>query len=264
MLDKGRRLIASGGAGLMVSGAALLLTAGAAPVQAATHSAHHRSHAPASATTCGSQGGLNDPTNSNNHVLTGYYFAVEHGGVTINVCSLLNNTHPGDIVTAYFTLHSGSTQATQLSLVSYKATDEDTNQTLFDCASFGVSSGSCVSTTANALTVRVPPCGFQVDLIYGAPVQSHVKGSYFAAHTWINGQISGLHSEAVCTDAANATPTPTPALGGVNAITTTATTPSTPSTGVGSTTQAALGIILMTLGGSAVVYGRRRLKTTEV
>jgi hypothetical protein len=103
--------------------------------------------------------------------------------------------------------------------------------------------------------VHVPPCGFQVDLIYGAPEQTHTMGAYAAAHVWISGQLGAVRSETVCT---SATPTPTSSVQGIT------TTVSTPSTGAGSTTQGALGIILMTLGGSAVVYGGRRLRTTEV
>lgn len=264
MRDTRRKLIARTGAMLMVTGAALLVSAGTTSAQAATRPAHHGSQGRSSASLpCPGQAGLNDPTNTGPRILQSYSFAIEHGGITTNVCSLTNkNVQAGDIVTATFTLHKGVSQATQISLVSYLATDEDTSQTMFDCASFGVSNGSCSSTTANALTVRVPSCGFQVDLIYGAPLSAHLKGSYFSMHTWISGAIGDLSSEVICT---HATPTPslpntggTPTPGGVLSSIT------TPSTGAGSGAESALGLSLILLGGSAVVYGGRRFRAEVV
>lgn len=262
MRDTGRKWIASVGAVLMVSGAALLVTAGAAQAQAATHPTHRATKATApTGLVCGSQYGRNDPTNSSAKVLDSYFFAIEHNGVTTNVCSLFPNVRAGDIVTAFFTLHTGASAGTRLSLVSYTANDENKDQTLFECASFGVSTGSCVSSTSDALTVHVPACGFQVDLIYGAPETLHTEGAFHANHVWISGQLGDVRSETTCT-----TPTPSGNLGlttgggggGVLAAV------STPSTGAFSMAQAVLGIVLMTLGASAVVYGGRRLRTEVV
>ena len=265
MTDTIRRLIGRAGVVLMVGGAALLFTAAPASVQAASHRLHHGGQAPVAAPSCAKQYGLNDPTNSANKVLTSYSFTIEHAGVTTDVCSLFPNVRAGDVVTAHFTLIAAATEALRLSLVSYTASDDSRTQTLFDCASFGVATGSCASTSSTALTVAVPGCGFQIDLIYGTPLQSITEGDYHhLTHVWISGQLGDVRSETTCATAGKPTPTPnptgptsTPVTSGVLAIT-------TPSTGAGTgpTPQTALGVLLLATGAVAVISaGRRRLRT---
>jgi hypothetical protein len=263
MTNVGHRLIGRVGLVLMLGGAALLFTAAPASAQAAGHRLHHGGRAPVAAPTCGKQYGLNDPTNSANKVLTSYSFTIEHAGVTTDVCSLFPNVRAGDVVTAHFAVNPAATQALRLSLVSYTATDDSSTQTLFDCASFGVATGSCAATSSSALTVAVPACGFQIDLIYGAPLQTITAGDYHhVSHVWISGQLGDVRSESTCS--ASSTPTPTPRTtptsnsggSGVLGI-------STPSTGSGTGTslQTALGFLLLATGAGAVIFAGHRLRT---
>ena len=68
------------------------------------------------------------------------------------------------------------------------ASSSTTKQNLFDCASFSVgadpdSAGDpCLASTTQVLTVHVPDCGFQVDLIYGEPLVTMNIGDYRDQH----------------------------------------------------------------------------------
>ena len=68
--------------------------------------------------------------------------------------------------------------------MSNTASSSTTKQNLFDCASFSVgadpdSAGDpCLASTTQVLTVHVPDCAFQVDLIYGEPLVTMTIGEY--------------------------------------------------------------------------------------
>ncbi len=243
----------------MVVGATLLVTAGAADAQAA--------HSTAAAPACSKQDGREDPTNSKTKVLDSYWFTVEHNGSTNTYCSLLGNVQAGDTVTAYFTLHKGAGNGTRVTLVANVASAGTKAQTLFGCATFGVADGTCTSSSSEALTVTVPQCGFQVDLIYGSALKTIMKGDYFAQHRWINGATGNLSSTASCSPG-GPTPTPTSSTSaassssgsGVQGIT----TPGTGAAGSGPSPQAPIGIALLAIGASAVAYGGRRLRAAAV
>src|ERR1700733_11259828 len=155
-----------------------LFTIGLLPVQAA---ARHAKSVP-TAPSCGHQANLNDPTNSTNKVLESYWFAVQHAGQTTSVCTLFGNVSAGDVVTAHFTLAPGAVTTgaagPEITLVSNTASGSTSQQTLFDCSSYsagadpGAAGDPCLAATTQVLTVRVPDCAFQVDLIYGEPLTS--------------------------------------------------------------------------------------------
>jgi hypothetical protein len=238
-----------------------LFTVGMAPVQAA---ARHTKSAP-TAPSCAHQPNLNDPTNSTTKVLDSYWFVIEHGGQTTTVCTLFGNVSSGDIVTAHFTLDSstpaGSTSP-EITLASNTASSSTTKQNLFDCASFSVGADPdsiadpCLASTTQVLTVHVPDCGFQVDLIYGEPLTSMNIGDYRDQHRWIDGQVG--NRSAACTpptptptaSVLPATSSPTP-VGGVQAI-------STPGTGSGGPLLPLTGLALIGLGIAAIVRSSRR------
>lgn len=254
------RTLVGTGLGSLLAGAVLLLAPSVdlAQTHAVTKSAR------AAAPTCSHQRNLHDPTNSNHRALDGYWFAVDHQGKTIAVCTLLGNVHAGDIVTAHFTLASTAPSGLEVTLVSNEAAMTNPHhQTLFACASHGTtpdpsSAGdACVASTALSLTVNVPACDFQVDLIYGEPITPEIQGQYFQQHRWIDGDLGKTQSSCV-------TPTATPSGGGggVSGATSTpgggvqgvATT--VPATGVGD--YAPLALLLLALGIGSVVWGARR------
>ena len=143
------------------------------------------------APTCGHQSGLNNPTNTHNKVLDSYYFSVTDNGTTTDVCSLHGNVKAGDIVTAHFVMDAAAPAGSEVTLVSNNAPPPNPHQqTLFDCASFGDTGGagdSCNVSSTNSLTVNVPTCGFQVDLIYGEPITPLTQGTYLLQHRFIDG-----------------------------------------------------------------------------
>lgn len=260
-----RRILSYCGFATVSVGAVLILADGAIPASASTHhSAGKHSLASSSvvssptAPVCSGQPGLNDPTNTTNKVLTSYYFGVTHNGVTTNVCSIFGNVKSGDTVTAFFTMATGANQSTVITLVAYNATAGSTTQTLASCASFGVSTGSCVSTNAHALTVTLPVCGFQVDLIYGAPTSTNNLGAYHAAHTWITGQLGGLSGSCPGTPTTTTTTTTaasTTTTGGAGSGVAAANT-STPSTGAGGDAETVAGLALLAAGAGMVGAAR--------
>ena len=264
-LRAGGVLRRAGAVAVLVSGISLV-TIGLAPVQAAAHHVNGVASAP----TCAHQPNLNDPTNSKNKTLESYWFAIEHNGQTTTVCTLFGNVSSGDIVTAHFTLAPATTASSnsgdvEITLVSNTASSSTTQQTLFDCASFSVGSDPgnspdpCLESTTQVLTVHVPDCGFQVDLIYGEALPSVVIGQYRSEHRWIDGQVGDRGSAcATPTPTPTATPLPTTApsatptpVGGVQGIT-------TPGTGSGGTTLPIAGLILIVLGVAAIVRSWRR------
>jgi len=256
-----------GAASIMATGIALF-TIGMLPVQAA---ARHIKSAP-TAPACAHQANLNDPTNSTNKALDSYWFVIQHLGQTSTVCTLFGNVSSGDIVTAHFTL-SSPTSADEITLVTNTASSSSSQQNLFDCASFSVGADPdsvadpCLASTADGLTVHLPDCGFQVDLIYGEPLATMTIGEYRTEHRWIDGQVG--NRSAGCTTptptptptptatptsgVGGATPTPTPA-GGVQGIT-------TPGTGSGGMTLPLVGLLLILGGTAAVVRAWRRHPT---
>src|SRR6202162_4891277 len=170
---RARRLLRQAGA-VSILTAVVVLTINMLPVQAA---ARHAKSAPV-APVCAHQPNLNDPTNSTTKVLDSYWFAIEHAGQTTTACTLFGNVSSGDIVTAHFTLDSSTPSGVggaEITLVSNTASGSSTKQNLFDCASFSVggepkaSGDPCLASTTQVLTVHLPDCGFQVDLIYGEP-----------------------------------------------------------------------------------------------
>jgi hypothetical protein len=261
---RARGLLHRAGALAILGAGISLFAVGVAPVQAAPH---HLNAAP-SAPSCGHQPNLNDPTNSNNKVLESYWFAIEHAGQTTTVCTLFGNVSSGDIVTAHFTLApstAASATGAEITLVTNTASSTTTQQTLFDCASFsdGTDSDSsgdpCLASNTQVLTVHVPDCGFQVDLVFGEPLATMAIGQYRTEHRWIDGQVG--NRAAPCTPPTptpTATPspsggvggaTPTPS-GGVQGIT-------TPGTGSGGLTVPITGLVLIVLGVLAIVRSSR-------
>jgi hypothetical protein len=268
---RARGLLHRAGALTILAAGISLFAVGVAPVQAAPH---HLNAAP-SAPSCAHQPNLNDPTNANNKVLESYWFAIEHAGQTTTVCTLFGNVSSGDIVTAHFTLAPTTATATatgaEVTLVSNTASSTTTQQSLFDCASFSVGTDSnsngdpCLASDTQVLTVHVPDCGFQVDLIYGEPLATMPIGQYRTEHRWIDGQVG--NRTATCTPP-TPTPTPTPTAtpspsGGVGGATSTP-TPSggvqgitTPGTGSGGLTIPITGLVLIVLGVLAIVRSSR-------
>ncbi|HXL61674.1 MAG TPA: hypothetical protein VN959_13580 [Mycobacterium sp.] len=264
-------LLRRAGAVSIIAAGISLFTIGMLPVQAA---ARHVKSAP-TAPGCAHQPNLNDPTNSTNKALDSYWFAIQHLGVTTTVCTLFGNVSSGDIVTAHFTLASPSA-ADEVTLVSNTASSSSSQQTLFDCASFSVGADPdatgdpCLAATSQALTVHVPDCGFQVDLIYGEPLATMTIGQYRTDHRWVDGQVG--NRSAGCTPTPTPTPTPTATptatptsgvggatatptpVGGVQGIT-------TPGTGSGGMTLPLVGLVLILGGTAAVVRAWRRHPT---
>jgi hypothetical protein len=233
------------------------------PVQAP---ARHPKSAP-TAPACSHQANLNDPTNSTNKVLDSYWFAIERAGQTTTVCTLFGNVSSGDIVTAHFTLDPSITPTPgvagpEITLVSNTASSSSSQQTLFDCASFSVGADPdaagdpCLTAATQVLTVHVPDCAFQVDLIYGEPLATMTIGQYRTDHRWIDGQVGNRSSSCTSptpTPTASVLPaTPTPAPGsGVQGIT-------TPGTGSGGPMLPLTGLALIGLGIAAIMRSSRR------
>jgi len=267
-------LLRRAGALSVLTAGVSLFTIGLLPVQAA---ARHPKSVP-TAPSCGHQANLNDPTNSTNKVLESYWFAIQHAGQTTTVCTLFGNVSAGDVVTAHFTLVAASPSAgaagPEITLVSNTASASSSQQTLFDCASYSAGADPdatgdpCLAATTQVLTVRVPDCAFQVDLIYGEPLTSMTIGEYRSVHRWIDGQVGDRSSTCTSTTptptpTATATPTgsvapatsvPTPVVptpvGGVQGIT-------TPGTGSGGNMLPIGGLALVGLGVVAIVRSSR-------
>ena len=255
-------LLRKAGAVSILTAGVTLFTIGMLPVQAA---ARHTKSAP-TAPSCAHQPNLNDPTNSTAKVLDSYWFVIEHGGQTTTVCTLFGNVSSGDIVTAHFTLDPAASTGAEITLVSNTASSSTTKQNLFDCASFSVgadpdSAGDpCLVSTTQALTVHMPNCGFQVDLVYGEPLLTMNIGDYRDQHRWIDGQV-GNRSTACTPPTPTPTPTPTASVspatssptpaGGVQGIT-------TPGTGSGGPLVPFTGIALIVLGIGAIARSSRR------
>lgn len=249
-----------------------LFTIGMLPVQAA---ARHPKSAPA-APSCGHQANLNDPTNSTSKVLESYWFAIQHAGQTTTVCTLFGNVSAGDVVTAHFTFvpapgAPATAAAPEITLVSNTASGSSSQQTLFDCASYSngpdpdAAGDPCLAATTQVLTVRVPDCAFQVDLIYGEPLLTMTIGEYRSEHRWIDGQVGDRSSN--CTSP-TPTPTPTPSPTGSVAPATSSPTPdggvqaiTTPGTGSGGNMLPIGGLVLVALGVVAIVRSSRHWHT---
>jgi len=265
-LRAGGLLRRAGGVSILTAGITLL-TIGMLPVQAA---ARHPKSAP-TAPVCSHQPNLNDPTNSTNKVLDSYWFAIQHGGQTTTACTLFGNVSSGDIVTAHFTFDPSVTPAPgvggpEITLVSNTASSSSSQQTLFDCASFSLGADPdaagdpCLTATTQVLTMHVPDCGFQVDLVYGEPLATMTIGQYRTDHRWIDGQV-GNRSSACTTPTPTPTPTPTASVspatptptpdGGVQGIT-------TPGTGSGGLMLPLTGLALIGFGILAIVRSLRR------
>jgi LPXTG-motif cell wall-anchored protein len=246
---------------MILAGTTIVFTAGLTPAQAS-----HHAHAPTTTTTCTHQHNLNDPTNSHHQALSSYSFLIEHGGTTASVCDLFPNVKPGDIVTVKFTAAPSASPG--VTLVSYQAPPSSPkDQTLFECASFGVTD-SCPSSTSPALTVHVPNCGFQVDFIYGAPAAKEQIGAYAAADVWISG-MAGDRQTGTCPGSGvggtTATPTPitsTSSGGGSGVL---GASVGLPNTGAGAAVaQSVLGLMLIVLGAGLLVRGGRSRREDDV
>ena len=240
------------------------------PVQAAARNAKSAPTAPS----CGHQANLNDPTNSTNKVLEGYWFAIEHAGQTTTVCTLFGNVSAGDVVTAHFTLvplaPAPGAAGPEITLVSNTASSSTVQQALFDCASYSAGADPttagdpCLETTTQVLTVHVPDCAFQVDLIYGEPLTTMTIGQYRSEHRWVDGQV-GDRSSACTGTTPTPTPTATPSPTGSVSPATSSPTPvggvqgiTTPGTGSGGIMLPLTGLGLVGLGIAAIVGSSRR------
>jgi hypothetical protein len=178
---------------------------------------------------CGQQRNLNNPTNTHNKVLDSYWFAVTDNGNTTAVCTLENNVKAGDTVIANLVLATPLPTGSEITLVSNNAPPPNPHQqTLFDCASFGDTGGAsdpCTVSTTLSLTVNVPNCGFQVDLIYDEPITPLTQGTYLLQHRFVNG-VEGKN--ATCTSPSiSTTPVPTATTVGQSIKDTATVTPST-------------------------------------
>lgn len=243
----------------LFAGSLIPLTMSAIPATAATTAGPD----------CSGEHNLNDPTGSSNQVLDSYSFSIEHGGKTITVCTLFGNVSPGDVVTAHLDVKDGAKD--EVTLASYEAKPGDpSHQTLFACASFTAGtdadsgSDSCHNSSTTDLTVNVPDCGFQIDLIYGDPVTDLVMGFYADQSVWINGQAGDLHGAACpAPPGPTPTPTPTPVPGAPTPTPSTHVLPaatSVPSTGGGDPALiATLGSLLLMGAGGGAVYASRRI-----
>ena len=205
VLRAGGMLRRAGAVSILVAGV-FLFTIGMLPVQAAARHSKQAITAP----TCEHQPNLNDPTNSTNKVLESYWFSIEHAGQTTTVCTLFGNVSSGDVVTAHFTLVSPAPPVSgsadiEITLLSNTASSSSSVQNLFDCSSFSpgadpdAASDPCLAATSQVLTVHVPDCAFQVDLIYGEPLATMTIGQYRTEHRWIDGQV-GNRSSGCTTD----------------------------------------------------------------
>jgi hypothetical protein len=278
VLRAGGLLRRAGAVSTLIAGV-FLFTVGMLPVQAA---ARHPKQA-ITAPTCEHQPNLNDPTNSTNKVLESYWFSIEHAGQTTTVCTLFGNVSSGDIVTAHFTLAPtapGNADA-EITLVSNTASSTSSQQNLFDCSSFSPgtdpdsANDPCLAAASQVLTVHVPDCAFQVDLVYGEPLTTMTIGQYRTERRWVDGQVG--NRSAGCTpptptptptatptplptptgsvSPATSSPSPTPTpVGGVQGIT-------TPGTGSGGLTLPITGVVLILVGITAIVRSARRRPT---
>ena len=157
----------------------------------------------------------------------------------------------------------------EITLLSNSASSSSSQQTLFDCASYSVGADPdatgdpCLSATTQVLTVNVPNCAFQVDLIYGEPLATMTQRPVphrpsLDRRPGRQPRVSVHHADAN-THARRPTPTasvspvtdgPTP-VGGVQGIT-------TPGTGSGGFTLPLMGLALIGLGIGAIVRSSRR------
>ena len=270
-------LLRRAGAVSILTAGVFLFTVGMLPVQAAVR---HAKSAP-TAPSCGHQANLNDPTNSTNKVLESYWFAIEHAGQTTTVCTLFGNVSAGDVVTGHFTLMPSTpapgAAGPEITLVSNTASSSSTQQALFDCASYSAGADPttagdpCLAATTQVLTVHVPDCAFQVDLIYGEPLTAMTIGQYRSEHRWVDGQV-GDRSSACTSPTPTPTPTPTPSPTGSVSPATSSPTPATssptpvggvegittPGTGSGGIMLPLIGLGLVGLGIAAIVRSSRR------
>ncbi len=269
MFGKGdsKRYLARAGGIATVAGALLVMMPAGSVAQA-----HGSAAVTASAPSCAGQPNRSDPTNSDSKVLDSYWFAVNHAGHTSSVCTLFGHVQSGDIVTAHLNFTTPARASSEVTLASYTAVaSASQHQTLFTCSSYGVApdpaaADSCVSSATADLTVTIPTCGVQVDLVYGEALPTLTEGAYTEENRWIDGQQTKGGTCATPTPTPTATPTPTPtatptpgggdgtssptAAGGVQALT-------TPSTGADLGSPAPLGLLMMLVGGAAVAYARR-------
>lgn len=238
-----------------------------APLQPAAASTAQIPSVHGSSPPCTDQHGLNNPTSSSSQMLDSYQYSVQHGGTTTTVCSLFGNVHPGDVVTATFTVHDHASVEVTLVVDTFVA-GTTKSQVLAQCASFSTvpdsGTDACSTSGSASLTVTVPQCGFQIDLVYGEPLASLMTGAYADAKVWIDGTASGKATG--CPAGPTPTPTPTPGTpggppgpgsgsgsgSGVQAA-------STPDTGWAPTSLQGLVGIALVIGGSAtLVAGRPR------
>jgi hypothetical protein len=269
------RLISSkfiGRTGIAGLGAGILLLLVPGPASASSVNASQKG--PARPISCGHQPHLNFPTNGKHQVLSNYSFDINHNGTTTSYCSLFGHVKSGDIVTANFTFAPSSSPDDEVTLVSYAAPAANPKiQTLLDCSSdvrAADASDACTSATGPSLTVTVGTCGFQVDLVYGEPIDPNQEGDYVAQHRWVDGQQGGLKNACPTPTATpsptgsvqgtTSTPSPSGGGGGVQGIT-------TPGTGAGSGGLSPTGLagsLLVGLGIAASLFASRRTKADVV
>lgn len=215
--------------------------------------------------TCGDQPNLDDPTNSTNQALVAYYFDDTHAGVTHSYCRLGFHISAGDTISVHFSpLDQSDPPAVTLAMYVAPGLDPD-RQTLAGCSSNMPSTVCGSAARGDILTVQAPPCGFQVDFIYGTAMVNLPQGTFRAENRLIDGRTGSLASSGC----PNAKPTPTASpeststaspdpTGGVLAAAVT-----TPLTGAGSPLQP-LGIGLFVLGVFSMYASRRYLAATDV
>jgi hypothetical protein len=134
--------------------------------------------------------------------ISAYHYEI--GGVSYDHLTG-TNTHAGDTVTAVFTL-SGCGEK-QVSFVSYNTTADHNlpDQTVFDSDTGTLTAGS------HSLTIQVPPCYFQIDLVYG-PVIEHFNPptvTYHAQNRFIDGLVGGSECTTTTTSTTTTSTTTT-------------------------------------------------------
>jgi len=237
------RFLGQAGVTSMLAGAVLLFAPG--PTVASAKAAP-KAAAPAT-TTCKDQPNL---SYNGHQVLESYWFTIEHAGHTTTSCTIFGHVSEGDVVTAHFKLEDPAVSGAEISLVSYVAPGNAKHQDLFDCASFTVGGGggdNCLSSNTWALTVDVPKCGFQVDLVYGEAISDLTLGDYGSQGRFISGQVD--RSTKTCPTRTEVTPTP--GGGGGTPVPSTGVSFDPASTGV-------LGWLMLLVGGGTLLYSVRR------
>lgn len=262
--QSGRRIVLAGGVAATVSGVGLIVGAGFLPASAGVL-AHHRAvaarsaalapaHAPTSPD-CGKQPNLNNPTNSSNAALRSYFFTVTHNGVNTNYCRLSSHVSAGETISVDFTpVDPSSPPAVALVVYSAPGTDPDA-QTLSSCESNAASTVCGAAVAGNELFITAPPCGVQVDFIYGSVITDLTQGTYRSENRLIDGRTGSL-SLGGCPGAPTPTPTPTTASPSPTPSTQVAAV-STPGTGTASWLQVD-GVALAIFGVVMVALSRDR------